>query len=110
MRGLSLVRAPASFGPLLAATAVALIVALGLAAQATAAAGFLDPTFGSGGLTILDEPADVNERLEDLVIQPGGKILAAGSRNGANGFLLARFNPDGSPDLSFGVGGISVLV
>ena len=73
-----------------------------------AGAGLLDPTFGSGGFTILDEPKDVNERLQDLVIQPDGKILAGGARERRQGFLLARFNPDGSPDLGFGVGGIRV--
>ena len=74
-----------------------------------AGAGFPDPTFGTGGFTILNEPVSPNERFEDVLIQPDGKVLGAGSRNGAEGFLLARFNPDGSPDLGFGVGGIRVL-
>jgi uncharacterized delta-60 repeat protein len=75
-----------------------------------AGAGLLDPTFGNGGFTILNEPADGNEQLKDLVIQPDGKILAGGTKSGeSKGFLLARFNPNGSPDLGFGIGGFSVL-
>jgi uncharacterized delta-60 repeat protein len=74
-----------------------------------AGAGLPDPTFGIGGFTILNEPADGNEQLKDLVIQADGKILAGGTKSGeSKGFLLARFNPDGSPDLGFGTGGIRI--
>lgn len=39
-----------------------------------------------------------------LVAQPDGKIVAAGSASG-NDFALARYNMDGSLDLTFGSGG-----
>jgi len=60
--------------------------------------GFLDPTFGNGGVVI-------EQRLggtEGLSILPDGKILVAG--DGEN-FYLDRFNPDGSNDAGFGVDG-----
>jgi uncharacterized delta-60 repeat protein len=84
------------------------VLALFAAPAADAAEGLLDPTFGSGGFTLLDEPALPDEHLSDVVVLPDGKILAGGSRGSAQGFLLARFNPDGTPDLSFGPGGIRV--
>ncbi|MGH2668892.1 MAG: hypothetical protein ACRDH5_07210, partial [bacterium] len=42
-----------------------------------------------------------------LVRQPDGKLVAAGNSGaaGARDFTLARYNPDGSLDTSFGVGG-----
>ncbi|MDQ6766152.1 MAG: dockerin type I domain-containing protein [Verrucomicrobiota bacterium] len=70
--------------------------------------GALDPTFGTGGkvVFILDNLAD--EALTSVVLQADGKILALGDSNSSNrtGFLLFRFNPDGSFDPSFGVGGM----
>ena len=79
------------------------------AAPALGNAGEPDPSFGSGGFTILDEPEAKNEGLNDVAVLPDGKILAAGGRGLSSGFLLARFNADGTPDQSFGNGGIRVL-
>ena len=73
-----------------------------------AAAGEPDPSFGSSGFTIFDEPDAKGEFLTDLVVLPDGKILGAGGRGGASGFLLARFNSNGTPDLSFGGEGFKV--
>jgi uncharacterized delta-60 repeat protein len=84
------------------------IFLLALAPAAQGAAGFPDPRFGSGGFTVLDDPAGPNEELSDLMVQSDGKILAVG-RRGLGGALLARFNSDGTPDAGFGNGGISVL-
>jgi uncharacterized delta-60 repeat protein len=73
-------------------------------------AGALDPTFGSGGTVTtsfgnINAKAQVNAQV--LVIQPDGKIVAAGdSENSATlnvGYYdLARYNPDGSLDNTFG--------
>jgi uncharacterized delta-60 repeat protein len=93
-------------GPL-AAAIVAL--ALAIAPAADAAEGLLDPTFGSGGFALIDEPAFPDESLNDLFIQSDGKILMAGTRGGAHGFLLTRFDPNGAPDLSFGPGGFQIV-
>ena len=42
------------------------------------------------------------------MVLPDGKILGAGGRGGASGFLLARFNSNGTPDTSFGGEGLKV--
>jgi len=45
--------------------------------------------------------------LEAMTVQPDGKILAAGTAlvNGQNQLAVARFNSDGTPDNTFGLGG-----
>lgn len=80
-----------------------------LPAHALGAAGEPDPSFGGGdGFTVLDDAGGVNEFLNDVVVLPDGKIVGAGARGSAGGFLLARFNADGTPDTSFGGTGIRV--
>lgn len=97
-------RTPAPLAIVLAGAAL-----LAFAAPALGRAGEPDPTFGRHGFTVLDEPEQKNELLNDVVVLPDGKILAAGGRGLAGGFLFARFNADGTPDASFGSGGIRVL-
>jgi uncharacterized delta-60 repeat protein len=66
--------------------------------------GSLDATFGSSG--IVTTQAD---NLNGLAIQPAdGKIIAVGSGPiGTQGSsMLARYNPDGTLDATFGSGGI----
>jgi uncharacterized delta-60 repeat protein len=60
--------------------------------------GSLDPSFGSGGKVLIDFGASA------MVLQPDGKIVAAGTADGPD-FVLARYNADGSLDASFGSGG-----
>jgi uncharacterized delta-60 repeat protein len=73
--------------------------------------GALDPTFGSGG-KINTDFSGTSDRIEDMIIQPDGKILVAGASFGGNpansnpDFALARYNNDGSLDLTFGSGGL----
>ncbi|AEV16768.1 hypothetical protein TCCBUS3UF1_17270 [Thermus sp. CCB_US3_UF1] len=64
--------------------------------------GSLDRSFGTGGkvTTDLGLPRDI---VHSLVLQPDGRLVAAGSSN--NDFALVRYNPDGSLDPSFGIGG-----
>ena len=97
---------PARAVILLAAVALLTLI---LSATARAAEGLPDPTFGSSGFTILNEPEIAQEGLADVVVLPDGKILAGGARGSSEGFLLARYNADGTPDLSFGPNGIRVL-
>jgi uncharacterized delta-60 repeat protein len=68
--------------------------------------GNLDPTFGTGGKVTTDF-AGGDSSARASVVQPDGKIVVAGSVNfsGHYQFALARYNPDGTPDLSFGLGG-----
>ncbi|MFI5171833.1 MAG: T9SS type A sorting domain-containing protein [Chitinophagales bacterium] len=71
-----------------------------------AQAGTLDTVFGTGGKVITDLGA--NEAAEALVIQPDGKIIAAGqiiNIAGDEDFALVRYNSDGTADNTFGLGG-----
>jgi uncharacterized delta-60 repeat protein len=87
------------------------IATLSIGPSVFAADGDLDPTFnGTGIVTTNNAPV---EEARDLVIQPDGKIVVAGSAGTSsffNGtlldFQLARYNPDGSLDTTFGSGGI----
>lgn len=65
--------------------------------------GTPDPTFGSGGFQFY-RTSDTRGTPYAIAIQPDGKLLALGVEYGA-GTFLARYNQDGSPDTSFGVGG-----
>jgi uncharacterized delta-60 repeat protein len=79
--------------------------------------GSLDTTFDGDGMVTSDF-AGGNDRARAVAIQSDGKIVAAGVAfssaclpcNGAptDNFGLARYNPDGSSDLTFGFGGRQV--
>ena len=67
--------------------------------------GTLDPSFGSGGVSLLSVDGEAN----DLVVLPDGTIVAAGYRVGPGGrddFCLVRLKADGTLDGGFGTGGI----
>ncbi len=70
------------------------------------ARGELDPTFGSGG-KVLTPVGTGNDYANALVLQPDGKLVAAGwgDDGGTGVFALARYLPNGSLDTSFGSGG-----
>jgi uncharacterized delta-60 repeat protein len=68
-------------------------------------AGMLDPTFGSGGT--VSTSFGKSTEADAMVIQPDGKIVAAGSIEipqtlNVGYFDLARYTPDGSLDATFG--------
>jgi uncharacterized delta-60 repeat protein len=68
-------------------------------------AGALDPTFGTAGE--VTNPTFSNGA-SAVVVQADGKIVVGSEMIGTNGspsFALARYDPDGSPDTTFGVGG-----
>ena len=75
--------------------------------------GSLDDTFGTGGKVQTDFPG-LAAVASSVLVQPDGKILVAGGAFPLFTFLgdvkLARYNPDGSLDASFGVGGIVTTV
>jgi uncharacterized delta-60 repeat protein len=81
---------------------------LAVPASAAAAAGDLDPSFGSGGLVTTDFGGRGDFDLA-VALQPDGKIVAAGNSSALGvfsvSFALARYNSDGTPDASFGTGG-----
>ncbi|MBV9958555.1 MAG: VCBS repeat-containing protein [Acidobacteria bacterium] len=65
--------------------------------------GTPDQTFGEGGVVYhLLGPQGSQPNVYDMVRLPDGKIFLSGSNGGD---FLARFNPDGSPDTSFGTAG-----
>src|SRR5262245_54163007 len=68
--------------------------------------GTLDTSFGSGG-KVLTAIGSSHDGISALVRQPDGKLVAAGWSATAVGqvFALARYNPNGSLDTSFGSGG-----
>jgi uncharacterized delta-60 repeat protein len=81
---------------------VAAITCTALSAQN----GTLDPSFGTNGKVTLDFNAK-NDFGFPMEVLPDNKILMAGyaTINSNVDFGLARFNPDGSPDNTFGVNG-----
>jgi uncharacterized delta-60 repeat protein len=69
--------------------------------------GAIDTTFGTAGLATAD--AGGAEFGQELLVQPDGKLLLAGTLFGTptsdDDFLLARFQADGAPDTTFGTAG-----
>lgn len=71
------------------------------------AAGVLDTTFGTGGITTTDINSDYNGA-QDLHILPDGKILVSGyAYIGLPDFTLTRYTDTGSLDTTFGTNGIT---
>ena len=69
--------------------------------------GSVDQGFGNGG-RVYTSFTSQNDDLQGLSVAPDGKIVAAGwlDEGGALSVdAVARYNPDGSPDLTFGDGG-----
>ena len=73
-------------------------------------AGAVDPAFGDGGIVTLDV-GDGDAAVRSLERQPDGKLLVAGTTDGAGGGggVVARFLPDGTPDAGFSTDGIARL-
>jgi uncharacterized delta-60 repeat protein len=78
-------------------------------------AGVLDPSFnGTGDATFSAAEQNLGVDLSSMTaeaIQPNGQILVAGSCTGG-GFTeacIARFNPDGSIDTTFGTNGATIV-
>jgi uncharacterized delta-60 repeat protein len=76
--------------------------------------GSLDTAFGTDGIVFTQ---GFEGSADDVAILPDGKILVGGAvcdmvdpstGQTLRGFLLARYNPDGTLDTDFGTGGITV--
>jgi uncharacterized delta-60 repeat protein len=68
--------------------------------------GSYDPDFGNDGILLTE--ASNTEGPQDLIIQPDQKIVICGFQQvlaNLNKGYIRRFNPDGSPDASFGTNG-----
>jgi len=64
--------------------------------------GTLDNTFGTNGIVTMDFDSTA-ESAHDVKLENTGKILVAGEINiaGHSDFAIARYNQDGTPDISF---------
>src|SRR3954467_2720477 len=76
---------------------------------AMAADGDPDPSFGSNGKVVTDF-TNSTDWLGRIAVQPDGKIVAIGDTHPCQKIALARYNPDGSLDATFGNGGKVVTV
>jgi uncharacterized delta-60 repeat protein len=64
--------------------------------------GSLDSTFEGDGLVVTGFDSSAGASAEDVVVQPDGKILAGGNSFGdGSAAVLARYNADGSLDITF---------
>lgn len=66
--------------------------------------GSLDGTFGVGGIVSTNFGASSADQIFAVAVQSDGKIVAVGSA--AGDIALARYNPNGTLDGTFGVGGL----
>ena len=75
--------------------------------------GQLNLTFGVGGKVTLDIPGMVTFSESGAVIDEAGRILTSGVTHNSDGsvtdFLIVRFNADGTPDTTFGTGGLAQI-
>ena len=71
--------------------------------------GFLDASFGTGGIVSTGFGTISEDGISDALLLPDGKILAVGVTDAAPDrifdFALARYNSDGSLDTTFGIEG-----
>jgi len=75
--------------------------------------GALDGSFGEGGLVTGSLRPLTVDAIRGVALQPDGRIIAAGitfenevSLRPHGDFMVARYLPDGQPDLTFGVAGM----
>lgn len=70
-----------------------------------------DPSFGTGGVATTDFPPNQNASVNAMAIQPDGKIVVAGGAGTfpSYHFAAARYDPDGSLDVSFGSAGRTII-
>lgn len=72
-------------------------------------AGVLDDTFGLGGAVVVDINASI-DNARNVKVDDHGRVLAAGYSRDGDGIVspvLIRLNPDGTPDDTFGDGGVA---
>jgi uncharacterized delta-60 repeat protein len=91
--------------------------AQGVAIVRLTTGGQLDTSFNKTG--VVDLQVGYDDQANALVIQPDGKILVGGSAwptlqgfrsiSDDTEFFLARYNPDGTPDTTFGKRGLVVM-
>lgn len=89
---------------------LALLLAVVLfAPRAPAQPGALDPSFGDGGVVLIDSSS-----VWGLALQPDGRIVVTGVHGAEEDYAdtfpaLWRFHPDGAADVGFGTNSIATL-
>jgi uncharacterized delta-60 repeat protein len=78
--------------------------------------GSPDASFGTQGSVLTDFGVGGQDRARDMLLQPDGKIVLAGTEAHATGgvysevnFGAARYNADGTLDAGFGMAGLAVI-
>jgi uncharacterized delta-60 repeat protein len=71
--------------------------------------GTLDTTFGNNGQVVTLIPTSGTNSV-GIAVTSSGQILAVGGVAGSNTVVVARYNPDGSVDSTFGSGGTATTV
>ncbi|MEI2671925.1 MAG: hypothetical protein V9G13_12580 [Marmoricola sp.] len=68
--------------------------------------GAFDPSFGAGGKVVVSLSGG-NDAANAVAVQPNGQVLTGGYADSGTtrDFAVARFNPNGSLDIGFGLGG-----
>jgi uncharacterized delta-60 repeat protein len=64
----------------------------------------LDTGFGGTGIVSKDVSPNNTDRALNIMLMPDGKILTAGETIGPWAAFFLRFNPDGTPDSTWGAG------
>jgi uncharacterized delta-60 repeat protein len=82
-----------------------------LEARITPVAGALDPSFSGDGVVTQDLAGYYQTGGQDVVVQPDGKVVVAGTAKLLETSYPAvfRYNTDGSLDTTFGLNGVGVL-
>src|SRR5262249_15394524 len=91
------------------AALVSLAVGLCVRGIALAAAGDLDPSFGTAGAVVAALSVNDDEG-NAIVVQPDGMILVGGKGLSTSDAFVARYDASGVLDPAFGSGGIVMLV
>lgn len=92
---------------LIALSSTVLVILWSMPNRVEAAAGDLDPSFGSGGKVMTDF-LEGSDEAHSLAIQTDGKIVVVGftfSNTTSGDFAVARYYKDGGLDSGFGAGG-----
>ncbi len=81
----------------------AVILFAALVGQATAQSGTLDPTYGNGGITLL-QPGDLHDVTHDIIVLGDNTSLICGVARvgGRNSIFIAHLFNDGSLDAAWG--------
>ena len=72
-------------------------------------AGQLDPLYGDDGIVITQWRDYDHEQLSDMALQNDGKLVITGQNRGFGRITAMRYLSDGTPDSTFGDGGIVML-